>query len=311
MQTTFKRAGFKLNHEFMYLDRLPIMHFIRNDEPEAPVKVLDNVIVLIPIYQMKTVFSKVSQFLYELNPQPRKYIFLENNSTDGTLSEVSKFEKPHEIIRLWFKDNPCFDGTFNTAHEIIAIVRQTLLERARQLDVDFAIFLDADVAPLTTDMVESLTSWGDRADIVGGPYLRPFPNEVLLDVFWKTSVPGDWAMRRTAKVAVQPLEDVAIVGGGCMCLTRRILEDRRLNFWPRNQKRIPEYSEDHAFCLDALDFGYKVALDTTVELSHGVYEDPNRQKPWMLGVEGKPLKFSYDYSKSQMLTTPTLAARKK
>jgi GT2 family glycosyltransferase len=295
----------------MYLDRLPIMHFIRNDEPEAPVKVLDNVIVLIPIYQMKTVFSKVSQFLYELNPQPSQYVLLENNSTDGTLNEVSKFEKPHEIIRLWFKDNPCFDGSYYTAHEIIAIVRQMLLDRARKLNVDFAIFLDADIAPLTTDTVESLTGWGDKADIIGGPYLRPFPNEVLLDAFWRSSVPGHWTMRRTAKLAVQPLEDVAIVGGGCMCLTRKILEDKRMNFWPRNLKWIPDYSEDHAFCLDALDFGYKVALDTTVELSHGVYEDPNRQKPWMLGVDGKPLKFSYDYSKSQMLTAPPQAARKK
>ena len=307
MKTAFKRARFKLVHEFMYLNRLPVLHFVRDDSPEEPPRTLENVVMLIPIYQMRTVFAKVKQFLYELNPQPGKYIFLENNSTDGTLEEIAKFEKPHEIIRLWFKSNPGFDGSFNTAHLIISLVRQMLLDRARRLNMDYAIFLDADVCPLTTDMVASLTSWGDKADIVGGPYLRPFPSEVLLDVFWKSSVPGDWTMRRTAKVAVQPLEDVAIVGGGCMCLTRRILDDKRMQFWPRNPKWIPEYSEDHAFCLDALDLGYKVALDTTVELSHGVYDDPNRQKPWMLDVNGVPVTFNYDYAK----TVPSQAGPKR
>jgi GT2 family glycosyltransferase/precorrin-6B methylase 2 len=311
METTFQRGGFIKKHEFQYLDRLPIFHFVRDDSPEPPTQVMENVVVLIPIYQMATVFKKVQQFLYELNPQPRKYIFVENNSTDGTLDVIAKFERPHEIINFTLDDSSLpFDGTYYTAHEVIGLVRQLLLTEARKLDVDYAIFLDADIAPLTRDMIGSLTGWGDKADIIGGPYIRPFPSEPLLDVFWKTSVPGDWAMRRTARVAVQPLEDVAIVGGGCMCLTRKILKDERMNFWPRNPKWIPEYSEDHAFCLDALDFGYKVALDTTVQLSHGVYENPDRQKPWMLGVDGKPLKFTYNPSKSNVLTVPSQARRK-
>jgi GT2 family glycosyltransferase len=67
-----------------------------------------------------------------------------------------------------------------------------------------------------------------------------------------------------------------------MCLSRRLIQDERLNFYPVKpteyeseefkqtlaRSRLPYICEDYAYCLRARALGYGVVLDWSVYLDH-------------------------------------------
>jgi hypothetical protein len=231
----------------------------------------------------------VLEALRDLCPQPDRYIFVENNSTDETLGLLWKFPRPKEVIRLWFR--PDLLAWSMDPYEGIARVRQVLLNRARHLKVDNAIFLDADVKPLSRNLIERLTAPSDY-DILGGPYpdpVNPINYNAVVDGA-EIGRPGGAVTCSSGPVFKHwPFLEAIAVGGGCMRISRKLLQDRRVNFHPvyanRGSIAFSEsmyITEDYGYCISARDFGYRVALDLTLVLTHQ-HAMPYRRidrRPW-------------------------------
>jgi glycosyltransferase involved in cell wall biosynthesis len=256
----------------------------------------ERVVVLIPTYNSARFWPEVSERLLRLDPQPDLYIFAENNSTDKTLQLISKFNRPKEIIRLWFRDDAL--DFLETRFDPVAIVRQFLLQRTRQLDPDFAIFLDSDILVESEDLIPRLTRWVDRVDtpgmiLVGGPYPRLLPDGKGVRV---AAISGWWeddSLPWRESLMHRPiLEPVNVCGTGCMCLPRRLIQDVRLNFYPvktseyesEELKQIlvrlkqSNVAEDVAYCYRARALGAYTALDWSVYLDH-LYQG-DKWRPW-------------------------------
>ncbi|MGA8856733.1 MAG: glycosyltransferase [Candidatus Bathyarchaeia archaeon] len=147
--------------------------------------------------------------LLKLDPQPDLYVFCENNSTDRTLKWLADFPRPKEIIRLWFRDNAL--SSCRLPGELVAVVRDLLLQRARQLEADFAILMDADIMVHTRDLIPRLTS--RAGDIVGG--LCRFPDGFIAAT-WYAPMPGRperTIIRDQPPSGSRVCEEVASVGG--------------------------------------------------------------------------------------------------
>jgi GT2 family glycosyltransferase len=248
-------------------------------------------IFLIPIYNCGKTLPTLFSFLYKLDPQPDLYVFAENNSDDNTLLAACKFKRPHKIIRVWFRNDAAIIG--ESRYEPIAHIRQLLLTFARRYDPDYAIFLDSDVYPRTKDLIDRLSLWGK--DVVGGPYLRLFPNGMFLASKWITP-DGKAAMTRKINV---PLAEPTVTSAGCLCLSRKIVQDKRINFYPISHEGA---SEDFGYCLNARDYGYKIYLDGTLNLLHRI---PRKmpKKPWLFDPKiQKCIPFYYGKDEQELAT---------
>lgn len=239
------------------------------------------VILLVATYNQAKLLPTFFYYLYRLDPQPQVTVFAENNSSDDTLNLLTRFKRPKEIIRLWFRRNAVM--TTQNRYEVIAHVRQLLLTRARQLSPDFAVFLDSDVLPLDAALIEKLVR--HKLDVVGGPYLRRFPWGVYLATIWR-----DGNRLRSWSVPQQPLDEVELTSAGCLCLSNRVIRDRRINFYPMYSQTA---SEDFGYCRQARKNGYKIWLDGTINLKHQT-QAMQKPKPWTKAANGTYLPFFYD-----------------
>jgi glycosyltransferase involved in cell wall biosynthesis len=261
----------------------PLPEYVRPKDPQ--------VIVLMPVHNISKYWPQVSGSLYRLDPQPSLYVFAENNSTDDTLKLVSQFDRPKEILRFWFRDDAI--DFCETWTDIIGIVRQFLLQRARKLDPDFAIFLDSDISVTSTDLIDRLTRWGDSC-IVGGPYrLAHGPTPAL--VMSLHNLEFKWVRK-------SGLEEVFLLAGGCVCLPRKAIQDRRLKFYPVRCDRYKGLEffaaareaafvkigltswylpEDEAFAWRAFIYGYRLFVDWSIYLDHLSWNEPKTTR-WRL-----------------------------
>ncbi len=224
-------------------------------------------IILIPVYNCGKTLPTFFSFLYKLNPQPDLFVFAENNSVDNTLELLSKFKKQHKVIRVWLREDAAAIG--QSPYEPIAYVRQLLLTFARRYNPDYTIFLDSDVYPRSRDLIDRLSLW--QKDIVGGAYLRAFPTGVFVASKW---ILNHHMMLK--KKLNMPLSQPTVTSAGCLCLSRKIVQDKRINFHPILE---PGASEDFGYCLQARNFGYRIYLDATVQLHHEIPKK-NIKKPW-------------------------------
>lgn len=227
-------------------------------------------LLLIPVYNCSKTLPTLFSFLYKLEPQPTLTVFAENNSKDDTLKTVYSFRRPHKVIRVWFKKDAV--QTSESVYEPMAHIRQLLLTFARQYDPDYAFFIDSDVYPKSRDLLESMTLW--NKDIVGGAYWRLFPEGIFLASKWIN--PNNSHTYQLRRRIATPLDEPAITSAGCLCLSRKIIQDSRVNFYPISRQMA---SEDFGYCLQARDFGYGIFLDGTVRLCHYI---PKKMpiKPW-------------------------------
>jgi glycosyltransferase involved in cell wall biosynthesis len=223
------------------------------------------IILLVPVHNVAKRFAEWEDCIYQLRPKPTKVIFCENNSYDNTLELLKNFSLPHEIIRFWIKDDAqAHQGPYcNIAH-----ARQLLLTRARHLDPDYAIFVDDDIYITTPSALQIMAS--HKKDIVGGTYLRLFPEGLFIASKWKYP-DGRIQLRDWVE---EPFQEIHMTSGGFLCLSREVIQDRRLHFFPLLDD---ESAEDFGFCLLAHDLNYKTYLDGIVRLQHG---DRHRHRPW-------------------------------
>ena len=240
----------------------------------------------VPVYNDGSILPEFLNALLKLDPQPDLHLFAENNSSDNTLDLISDFPKPKKIIRLWFKEDA--NQILGSPYASIAIMRGMLLTEARNLDVDYMIFLDTDIIPDPLLISKFLVHYHMRkdVDIIGGPYWCIHPvtfigqkkheYKLVICAFFdvkngtyikiissdlKPHFPLLWILRKAD-----------IVGTGCMCFPKRVIQDRRLTFFPlldeSSLKGIGEASEDASFCLRARKLGYNIHLDGTIKLDH-------------------------------------------
>jgi cellulose synthase/poly-beta-1,6-N-acetylglucosamine synthase-like glycosyltransferase len=208
------------------------------------------------------------QKLESLNPQPMKILFCENNSSDDTVKLLRKVPNSEYMT---FQVDRDWKNKATTSYDIVARARQMLLERARELEPECLLFLDADTIPGTPDLVPRMAYRGK--DIVGGAYIRTFENGVpCIAAYWEGGV--------RKQEAIYPFDDtVYVVGGGCMLIGKKLLMDKDINFIP-----VPEdgTSEDYAYCQKALKKGYTIGLDSSVMMLHYYDDEYGQTKDWSL-----------------------------
>lgn len=233
----------------------------------------------------KALLECLARYLRRLNPQPYKYIFFTNNNLDSTLELLLqwKLKRPTEIISLWFRKDAI--KVLANPYAIIGLARQTLLERARHHDADYAVFIDDDVFIADTNLLERITAW--NKPIVGGPYIRKFPEGNFLASKWINLTQARKKFPYRLKRKCVGFQEVLMTSAGCMCINRELLHDDRVKFYP--VEMTSDTSEDFGYCLRARKYGYKTYLDCTLRLGH--YIRPKIKKPWTVKHQAKD-KFS-------------------
>ena len=227
----------------------------------------------------------------KFNPQPSQYIFMTNNVKDGTLHVIEKWMKKHSNTMIIIRNFPKNITKRIGPYGAIALVRQILLNTARKLNVDKAIFIDDDIQIADKDFITKMIA--NDKDIVGGAYFRTYPMGDLMSYL---------AFNETGEKAHCPyilrnyqlhkLFKVVAVGGGCMCIDKKVLNDKRVNFFP-----IVDYglnaakpSEDFAFCILAGKLGYGVFTDDRFKICHYQIHSP---RPWRMKNKQEYIDFEY------------------
>lgn len=231
------------------------------------------VIFLIPTFNNALFLRHCLVKLSELYPQPDLYVFLENNSTDDTLQVIQDFNGPKKLIRLWFRED-LIEKACNP-YEGVGIARQFLLEYARKLNPLYAIFIDDDILIYPTDFITQITK--RHKDIIGAPYLRNFPEGTFIASKWKRKGKEKLWFKSRCK----GLQKVWVTSAGCLCLSRRIIQDKRVFFHPIIWTENLKASEDFSLCIRAHEAGYEVWLDGDLR-GIGHYAEIQKGKPWMV-----------------------------
>jgi len=224
------------------------------------------------------------KFLLRLDPQPDYYVFSENNSKDNTFELIKDFHpgKPKKIIRLWFR--PEADKTLIHTYEKMAHIRQLLLTAARNLDVDYAFFLDADVIPLCSDMILRFVypMRTFNIDVLGGSILY-----FNYDGSFCLSASCKYDEKHYYRVPIPQrsydlfwFREVDLVGAAALCLSRRVVQDRRVNFYPLT---FPSCEDGH-YCFQAQKHGYKIFLEGWTGFSHLFWLQHKKLRPWYYNV---------------------------
>lgn len=237
------------------------------------------VIWLTPCFQSEHLIPRFIEHQKKLDPQPDLYVFSENNSTDNTLKLLVESDLPHEIIRTWFvKDAVKRSNRYSPMSHIM----QLLLTKARRLDPDFAIISACDVFVKSYDAIDILTSW--NVDCVAARILRWFPQGIFISAKWEHPTRKGYQQmtQRTLRLFD---ETPLMVGFGLVCLSRKVIQDKRINFYPipKSPKEGDQCSEDFGYCLQLKQNGYNCCLDGIVEAEHVLVDVKNRAKAWTVG----------------------------
>lgn len=241
------------------------------------------VILLIPVYNSVKFLGKLFYNIHKLDPKPDFIYFLENNSKDDTINYIYRNCKiPFKLIRIWFRKDAV--KVLDTVYDTIGHCRQLLLTAARNYNPDYAIFIDDDVYPIESDFITKLLQWNE--DIIGGTYIRFYPEGLFVASKWGSVYPGKYLLKKESKVG-KPCDFPSITSGGCLALSRNVIQDRRLDFYP-----VTRGSEDYGYCLKAKDLGYKLILDNSTKLYHEYRRTIEDVKPWTKR-KGEYMKFEY------------------
>jgi GT2 family glycosyltransferase len=213
-----------------------------------------------------------------LDPQPTYYFIVENNSKDETPDVIADWVKHYPNTRVFsFNFVPDAVKRLGNPYATIALVRQQLIRMARKHKVDYLIMIDDDVFVNSTDFIPRLVSHG--LDLVGGCYLRCYPNGMYLAQKWYNTGSNRKEMPYVMKTVAYGLQQVAMTSGGCMCISKKLLNDDRVSFWPLlSFEKYGDTSEDYGFCIKAVKAGYKIYVDGNIKIGHYLRE--RNYKPW-------------------------------
>ena len=215
--------------------------------------------LLTPTYNKNDILHRSLGFMDQLDPQPTAYIFLENNSHDGTLITLTEWAKTHPttIIRWWLRDDAV--QRMGNPFTILALIRQTLLNEARKRNADYAIFVDDDILLFDSDIITRLTD--HRKPLVSASYSFPnaYHHGIFLNAIWPHDDGYQWRKSCTG------LHPVCGVASGALCIRHDLLMDERVSFTPITN---PQLSEDFHYCERALEHGYQPYLDCDVRVGH-------------------------------------------
>ena len=256
-------------------------------------KTAKGVVLLVSTQNIEVQWNAWRMMVKALDPLPEKVIFCENDSSDKTVDLINKWDFPHELLTFKSKTKKNKEDIY----ESVAKNRQKLLDRAREIEPSYALFLDDDVFPHDVDIIDKLTK--KKLPIVGGLYIRPFEDKgVFVASKWHLDTPLDELppainlkdLVEDAKKKGLPylmfsdcedkLYEVAGTSAGCMCIRGDVINDEKLNFYPREIDLVKGgISEDFGYCLIAQKLGYKVYLDGSIRLEH-LLPTPNRLRPW-------------------------------
>ncbi|MCW4046177.1 MAG: glycosyltransferase family 2 protein [Candidatus Bathyarchaeota archaeon] len=263
-------------------------------------------LLLVPVYNAAHLLPFFFQSIRDMNPKPDRIVWAVNNCTDNTVPMLKAFnDVPSELIEL-----PDFPRDFVKKHgafEAIAIVRQRLWERARELDAEWTFMCDVDEFAVSTDILGILSDW--NVDFVAARVIvgTAFAEEIgRLDACWLGHILSDGYTYRTRKVpaivyklASQKLiiarpafpEPNALYSnllGACgfYCFSRKLVQDHRLNWHPlTGADDGTEIGEDIEFCCNARNLGYVIHLDGIALVNHVIYDEKRRLKPWSKNFE--------------------------
>jgi hypothetical protein len=270
-------------------------------------------LLMTPCFNAAHLFPFLFKSYAELNPQPDYYLWSENNSSDGTRRILERrvsnsFGREELLGKFGFSR----DAAVGKPYSVIARVMQALWERARQLNPEFVCLNAADQFPVSPDIIGVLEDW--NVDFVFGRVIRVFPevkDGFTVSARWKHPldstktrmrivkanlkwlIPHKLLVARPAGTPIPIFDDRLLMGGGFNCYSNRLLQDKRLNWYPipdkpEGSKEQP--SEDFGFCLNMLRLGYKICMDGITVTDHVVYDVKHKVKAWSVNVR-KPFLF--------------------
>ena len=261
------------------------------------------VLWLTPCYNAEHLLPFFFASLRELNPKPDFIIFSENNSTDKTLQMLVDYKEiPNIVLKLVFiKDIVKKKGAYHP----MAKICQRLWGAARFYDTDYTILTAVDTFVRSPDAIETLIDW--NVDFVTARVARSFPEGLMISAKWKHPtnpklhrmfkpqlmlrwlVKGELLTARIMNKPVKLLDDTPLMASGFFCFSRKLVQDKRLNWFPipKSPVKGDHCSEDFGFCKNAAKLGYKIHLDELVILDHVVYDKHHLTKAWTLGASDK------------------------
>lgn len=267
------------------------------------------VAICITVYNSVRFLGKQFYYLSQLDPKPDIVYFIENNSIDGTVEYIYKNMPstgiPFKVISYKLRKDAVkyFKEHNGTAYDVIAIARQNGLNAFRRDGCDYGIFIDDDLYMLEKDAIKVFTTNYPEFDIIGGTYDRIYPEGHYVASKWKE---GNGFVYKKLSEVHKPFDFPIITSGGCLCLSKRIIQDTRLNFYPVRDKYnaySTSASEDYGYCLKAKTLGYRLVLDNSTKLYHMALETlvtklhdkgktVTEAKPWTMH-KGKYIDFEY------------------
>ena len=282
----FRRCGWKSVKELLENqvdgNSVTTLEFIPR---KTPVNKKLKYVVLIPVFNAESTLALCLEYIRRLRPKPEKVIFCENNSDDDTLNIICDYKGAKELIRFTLAKDVFVKG--NHLHTGIAMARQKLLQAARMMDIDYAVYVDADILVLNKDLIKLIHR--RELDVLAAPYYRHFPNGVYLASLWAGEKKEEYQMKGAT---VQDLEFPLVTSAGLLALSKKALQDNNLNFHPIHLGLGKLTAEDFGFCTLARVLGYQIYLDTAIKVHHLIRESI-KPKPWAIGEDDKPINFLY------------------
>jgi GT2 family glycosyltransferase len=84
---------------------------------------------------------------------------------------------------------------------------------------------------------------------------------------------------------------VAAISGGCMCISNKLLMDKKVNFYPIIDYYNTEHAgEDFAYCVTARNNGYEVWVNDCFKICHN---QVHKARPWRVNDKGEYIDFKY------------------
>lgn len=251
-----------------------------------------NAIMLTPVYNGADVLPKFLKAASELKPKPIFHLFVTNNCTDGSNDIIDEYLESQLGERISWNYPKDFTKRMGTPYAGLAIARQRLFLEVRDMmngrpTITHALFTDDDTIILDEDALEVATNWNE--DLLGGSYMRYFPEGLYLCAKWMRGGKPFFI-----KDIVAPLMHPYVTSAGFMLLSRSLVMDERLNWFPIFDDRPqphPPSADDFGFCIGARKLGYQVTLDGIIHLEH-LWRA--RDRPWWCDPKTKEyMEFEY------------------